>query len=158
MQDLTKTDLKILELLQNDGTISTAEIAERIGLSQSPCWRRIQRLEQAGFFEERGIRLNRDLLGLHLVVFVTINLRQTGTQDLLQFEQDISKHREIVECYTMTGIWDYMLKIVTRDIKHYENFARNVLMATQSIREMHSHIAVTEIKNTVALPLYQLTK
>lgn len=158
MQDLTKTDLKILELLQNDGTISTAEIAERIGLSQSPCWRRIQRLEQAGFFEERGIRLNRDLLGLDLVVFVTINLRQTGTQDLLQFEQDISRHQEIVECYTMTGLWDYMLKIVTRDIKHYENFARNVLMATQSIREMHSHIAVTEIKNTVALPLYQLTK
>ena len=158
MQDLTKTDLKILELLQNDGTISTAEIAGRIGLSQSPCWRRIQRLEQAGFFEERGIRLNRDLLGLDLVVFVTINLRQTGTQDLLQFEQDISRHQEIVECYTMTGLWDYMLKIVTRDIKHYENFARNVLMATQSIREMHSHIAVTEIKNTVALPLYQLTK
>lgn len=158
MQDLTKTDLKILELLQNDGTISTAEIAERIGLSQSPCWRRIQRLEQAGLFEERGIRLNRDLLGLDLVVFVTINLRQTGTQDLLQFEQDISRHQEIVECYTMTGLWDYMLKIVTRDIKHYENFARNVLMATQSIREMHSHIAVTEIKNTVALPLYQLTK
>lgn len=158
MQDLTKTDLKILELLQNDGTISTAEIAERIGLSQSPCWRRIQRLEQAGFFEERGIRLNRDLLGLDLVVFVTINLRQTGTQDLLQFEQDISRHPEIVECYTMTGLWDYMLKIVTKDIKHYENFARNVLMASQSIREMHSHIAVTEIKNTVALPLSQLTK
>jgi Lrp/AsnC family transcriptional regulator len=58
----------------------------------------------------------------------------------------------------MTGLWDYMLKIVTKDIKHYENFARNVLMASQSIREMHSHIAVTEIKNTVALPLSQLTK
>ncbi|MDG0981022.1 MAG: Lrp/AsnC family transcriptional regulator [Halieaceae bacterium] len=157
MQELTKSDLKILELLQKDSTLSTAEIAEHIGLSQSPCWRRIQRLEQAGLFEERGIRLNRDLLGLDLVVFVTINLRQTGTQDLLQFEQDIRKHPEIVECYTMTGLWDYMLKIVAKDIKYYESFARNVLMASQSIREMHSHIAVTEIKNTVALPLSQLT-
>lgn len=157
MQELTKSDLKILELLQKDSTLSTAEIAEHIGLSQSPCWRRIQRLEQAGLFEERGIRLNRDLLGLDLVVFVTINLRQTGTQDLLQFEKDIRKHPEIVECYTMTGLWDYMLKIVAKDIKYYESFARNVLMASQSIREMHSHIAVTEIKNTVALPLSQLT-
>ena len=77
----------------------------------------------------------------------------TGRQNLLAFEQEIVRHPEVMECYTMTGIWDYMLKIVTRDIRHYERFVRDTLAASPSVREMHSHMAVTEIKNTTALPL-----
>ncbi len=92
-------------------------------------------------------------LGMEVVVFATINLTSTGRQNLIEFERDIVQYPEVIECYTMTGIWDYMLKIVTKDIRHYEKFARNTLTTSPSIRELHSHMAVTEIKNSTELPL-----
>jgi Lrp/AsnC family transcriptional regulator len=151
--DLAKQDIEILKTLQSDATVSTAALAERINLSQSPCWRRINRLEQEGVIKGRVALLDRDALGMDVVVFATINLTSTGRQNLLEFEQEIVGHPEVVECYTMTGIWDYMLKIVTRDIRHYEAFVRNTLTASPSVRELHSHMAVTEIKNVTQLPL-----
>ena len=153
LKSLTKPDIEILKMLQSDATLSTAEIAERIHLSQSPCWRRINRLEQGGLVKRRVALLDRDSLGMEVVVFATINLTSTGRQHLLEFESEIVRHPEVMECYTMTGIWDYMLKIVTRDIRHYEAFVRNTLTASAAIRELHSHMAVTEIKNVTELPL-----
>jgi Lrp/AsnC family transcriptional regulator len=150
---LSKQDIKILSLLQSDASISTASIAEQINMSQSPCWRRINRLEQEGLIKGRVAVLDRDALGMEVVVFSTINLTSTGRQNLIEFEREIVRHPEVIECYTMTGIWDYMLKIVTRDIRHYEEFVRNTLTTSPSIRELHSHMAVTEIKNTTELPL-----
>ncbi len=150
---LEKQDVQILRLLQRDATMSTASIAEHINVSQSPCWRRINRLEQAGLIKGRVALLNREALGMEVVVFATINLTSTGRQNLIEFETDIVRYAEVVECYTMTGIWDYMLKIVTRSIRHYEEFVRNTLTASPSIRELHSHMAVTEIKNVSELPL-----
>jgi len=90
---------------------------------------------------------------MEVVVFATVNLTSTGRQNLIAFESEIERHPEVVECYTMTGLWDYMLKIVTRSIRHYEAFVRNTLTASPSIRELHSHMAVTEIKNVTELPL-----
>jgi Lrp/AsnC family transcriptional regulator len=150
---LAKQDVDILRLLQRDASLSTAAIAERINLSQSPCWRRINRIEQEGLIRRRVALLDRQALGMDVVVFATVNLTSTGRQNLLAFEQEILRHPEVIECYTMTGIWDYMLKIVTRDIRHYEAFVRNTLTDSPSIRELHSHMAVTEIKNTTELPL-----
>ena len=150
---LSKSDVEILKMLQSDATLSTAAIADKINLSQSPCWRRVNRLEQEGLITRRVAMLNRQALGMDVVVFATINLTSTGRQNLLEFEQEIVRHSEVMECYTMTGIWDYMIKIVTRDIRHYEAFVRNTLTASPSIRELHSHIAVTEIKNVTELPL-----
>jgi len=151
--DLDRTDQRILALLQEDADISTAALADKLHMSQSPCWRRINRLMEAGLIKRRVALLDREALGMDVVVFATVNLTQTGRQNLLAFERDIEGHPEVVECYTMTGIWDYVLKIVTRDIKHYEDFVRNTLTASEMIRELHSHIAVTEIKNTTELPL-----
>jgi Lrp/AsnC family transcriptional regulator len=150
---LTKQDVAILKLLQRDATASTATIAEKLNMSQSPCWRRINRLEQEGLIQRRVALLDRNALGMEVVVFATINLTSSGRQNLIEFEREIVLHDEVIECYTMTGIWDYMLKIVTRDIRHYESFVRNTLTASPSIRELHSHMAVTEIKNTTELPL-----
>jgi Lrp/AsnC family transcriptional regulator len=150
---LSSQDIKILELLQSDASLSTASIAEKVNISQSPCWRRINRLEEAGLIKGRVAVLNRAALGMEVVVFATINLTSTGRQNLIEFEREIVQHQEVIECYTMTGIWDYMLKIVTRDIRHYEEFVRNTLTTRPSIRELHSHMAVTEIKNTTELPL-----
>ena len=150
---ITPQDVEIMKLLQSDATLSSAAIADRINLSQSPCWRRINRLEEDGLIRRRVALLDRAALGMDVVVFATINLTSTGRQNLLEFEREIVEHQEVMECYTMTGIWDYMLKIVTRDIRHYEEFVRNTLTASPSIRELHSHMAVTEIKNSTELPL-----
>lgn len=150
---LAKQDVEILKLLQQDATLSTAAVAEYINISQSPCWRRISRLEEQGLIRQRVALLDRSALGMEVVVFATINLTSTGRQNLLAFEQEIGRHPEVMECYTMTGIWDYMLKLVTRDIRHYEDFVRNTLTASPAIRELHSHMAVTEIKNVTQLPL-----
>lgn len=150
---LATQDVAILKMLQRDATTSTAAIAEQLNMSQSPCWRRINRLEQEGLVQRRVALLDRGALGMDVVVFATINLTSTGRQNLLEFEREIVRYPEVTECYTMTGIWDYMLKIVTRDIRHYETFVRNTLTASPSIRELHSHMAVTEIKNTTELPL-----
>ena len=102
---------------------------------------------------QRVALLDRAALGMEVVVFATINLTSVGRQNLLEFEKDIVRYPEVMECYTMTGLWDYMLKIVTRDIRHYEDFVRNTLTASPAIRELHSHMAVTEIKNVTELPL-----
>lgn len=152
-KNLDKTDQSILDLLQRDCSLSSAAIAERLNLSQSPCWRRINRLEEQGYIRRRVALLDRDRLGMDIVVFATVNLTATGRQDLLRFEEDIVAYPEVLECYTMAGIWDYLIKIVTRDIRHYEQFVRDTLSANAAIREIHSHMAVTEIKNSTALPL-----
>ena len=149
----SKQDVVILDQLQRDATTSTAALAERINSSQSPCWRRINKLEEAGVIQRRVALLDRKALGMEVVVFATVNLTQTGRQKLLAFERQVEAHPEVVECYTMTGIWDYMLKIICRDIRHYEDFVRNTLLNGDLVRELHSHIAVTEIKNTTELPL-----
>jgi len=150
---LSQTDIRILELLQQDASLSTAEIAERIGLSQSPCWRRISRLEQAGVIKKRVAVLDHVKLGMEVVVFVNVSLTAHGRQSLTAFEREIRTFPEVLECFTVTGQMDYLLKIVTKDIQHYESFIRNQLMTLPMIRETHSTIAITEIKDTTELPL-----
>jgi len=151
--NLNKQDLKILDLLQHDLNITTQEIADQINMSQSPCWRRINRLEERGLISSRVAILNREKLGMEIVVFATVNLTSQGRKNLIKFETEISKLPEVIECYTMAGAWDYMLKIVARDISHFEQFARNHLTVIANIGEVHSHIAITEIKNSTQLPL-----
>ena len=151
--ELSQNDIRILQLLQQDASLSTAEIAEKVGLSQSPCWRRISRMEQAGLIKRKVAVLDHSKLGMEVVVFVNINLTAHGRQNLAAFEKEIRLFPEVLECYTVTGQMDYLLKIVTRDIQHYESFIRNQLMTLPMIREMHSTIAVTEIKDTTELPL-----
>lgn len=151
--DLQSTDIDILQMLQQDASLSTGAIAERLNLSQSPCWRRINRIEQAGLIRKRVALLDRRALGMDVVVFATVSLTANGRQNLEAFEREIVRFPEVMECYTMAGIWDYMLKVVARDIAHYEDFVRNTLTTNESIRELHSHMAVTEIKNSTELPL-----
>lgn len=153
LSSLSKQDIEILKLLQTDASLSTAAIAEHINMSQSPCWRRINRIEQEGIINRRVALLDRTALGMDVIVFATVSLTGSGRQNLQKFEQEIVRHPEVIECYTMTGIWDYMIKIVTRDVRHYEAFIRNTLTPSPAIRELHSHMAVTEIKNTTELPL-----
>ncbi len=154
MNELSRTDIQILDALQQDAGLTTQEIADKINMSQSPCWRRINRLEEQGFIEHKVALLNREKLGMDVVVFATINLTTQGRNNLEDFEREVEILQEVMECYTMAGTWDYMLKIVVKDIRHYELFVREKLTKLANIGEVHSHIAVTEIKNSTVLPIY----
>ena len=154
MIDFSSTDLRILDTLQRDGSLTTQEIADRINISQSPCWRRINRLEERGLIKRKVAILDREKLGMDVVVFATINLSTQGRDNLEEFEKEVEILPEVMECYTMAGTWDYMLKIIVKDIRHYEMFARKKLTKLAHVGEIHSHIAVTEIKNSTVLPLH----
>ena len=154
--NLSEQDVKILDLLQRDCDRSSAEVAEVLNISQSPCWRRINRLEKKEVIQKKVAILDRKTLNMDLVAFTTINLSEAGRRNMELFEEAVSKLSEVVECYTMTGSWDYMLKVVVKDIRQYEQFVRNKLLEVPMIGELHSHISVTEIKNTTELPLRQL--
>jgi len=153
MIQLDAQDKKILAVLQQDASLTSSEIAEKVNMSQSPCWRRIKRLQDNGVIDRQVAILNREVIGVDIVVFATVNLSAQSNEDLSAFEADIAKEPLVVECYTMAGTWDYMLKIITKDIKAYEHFIRHTLTANKLVREIHSHIAVTEIKNETSLPL-----
>ena len=150
---LDKTDLRILKLLQKDANLSATEIAEQVGLSQSPCWRRINALQESGHIKAKVALLDRHKLNLGLVAFVSIKLSNVGRNDLKEFEQAIIDYPEIVGCWTISGNMDYMLRVVTKDIQSYEALLRNKLLKLEHINEAQSHICMTEVKNTTELPL-----
>jgi Lrp/AsnC family transcriptional regulator len=151
--DLSLADIEILKLLQADADMPVAEVAARVGLSPSPCWRRIARLQKDGFIDRRVAVLNAKKLGLGLVVFANVKLAKHQSSLLREFEQAIVAYPEVTECYTMTGNMDYLLRIVTADIQSYERFLREHLSQMPAVVEVHSSIAITEIKYSTQLPL-----
>ena len=151
--ELSPIDIKILALLQQDASLTAAEIAEQVNLSPSPCWRRINRLEREGYIEKKVALLNAEKLGLGLVVFSRISLEKNDEKTLHDFEQRVRRFPEVIECYTVTGSADYFLKIVTRDIKHYDRFLRRHLIQIPLVRDVSSNVAVTQVKYTTGLPL-----
>ncbi len=134
---LDQTDRKILEILQKDATLSASDIAEKVGLSQSPCWRRISRLEKNGIINRRVAILDRRALGLNVVVFAHIKLSAHGRKSLPEFENAIRDFPEVMDCFTTTGEVDYILKVVTRDIESYERFFRTSLSQLPSVLEVN---------------------
>ncbi|MCH7598882.1 MAG: Lrp/AsnC family transcriptional regulator [Myxococcales bacterium] len=153
---IDKIDRAILEQLQRDASLSTADLATQVGLSMSPCWRRIRRLEKAGVISRRVAILDRERLGLEVTVFASVKLSAHGRQSLPEFEAAIEEHDEVVACYVMTGEVDYLLQVVTRDIRSYENFLRNHLLQLPTVREVHSQIVLSQLKHTTELPLFDL--
>ncbi|UVJ42349.1 Lrp/AsnC family transcriptional regulator [Pseudomonas sp. LS1212] len=150
---LSSLDRKILRLLQHDADLSAAEIAERVELSQSPCWRRIHRMQEEGLIERKVALLNPKKLGLNMTVFVNVKLSGHGRRHLAEFEEAITGYPEVLECYTMAGNMDFMLKVVTQDIASYERFLRDHLLQKPHVQEAYSNIAMSEVKRTTELPL-----
>ncbi len=154
MQDtLSSLDRKILGLLQRNADLSAADIAERVDLSQSPCWRRIHRMQAEGYIERKVALLNPHRLGLGITVFVNVKLSAHGRNHLKEFEEAVVDYPEVLECYTMAGGFDFLLKVVTRNIASYEHFLRDHLLQRPHVLEAHSHIAMSEVKRTTELPL-----
>jgi Lrp/AsnC family transcriptional regulator len=151
--DLDRTDMRILDLLQAHGDLSAAQVAERLSLTASTCWRRITRLEEQGVILKRVALLDREKLGLSVLVFSHVKLAGHGRDALLRFEQAVRKHAEILECYTLMGETDFLLRIVCRDIKAYEAFFLDHLSRFPGVQSVNSSIALAVIKEKSALPL-----
>jgi Lrp/AsnC family transcriptional regulator len=149
-------DQQILAALQADAALSGAEIASKVGLSVSPCWRRIQRLEALGVIRCRVALLEPEALGLDVVVFASVKLSAHGYQALPRFESAVREFPEVMECYTVSGGVDFLLRIVTEDIHRYEEFLRDRLLQLPEVAEVHSRIAITQVKYTTELPLGHL--
>jgi Lrp/AsnC family transcriptional regulator len=152
-ETLDRFDRDILALLQQDASLSAAEIGVRVGLSQSPCWRRINRLEEAGLITRRVALLDRHRLGLDVLVFAMIKLNAHGRRSLPEFADAIRRYPEVQECFTLLGDMDFLVRIVTRDIQSYERFFFDTLSQLPGVQEVHSNIAMSEMKSTTALPL-----
>jgi Lrp/AsnC family transcriptional regulator len=150
---LDEMDRKILTILQDDATLGTAEIAEKVGLSQAPCWRRIRRMQEAGIILKSVTLLDRKKVGLPVMIFAQIKLSVHGSSTLPEFDAAIRGFPEVVECFTLMGQTDYLLKIIVPTVEAYERFFREKLSQLPAVRETNSAIALSEIKNTTALSL-----
>jgi Lrp/AsnC family transcriptional regulator len=150
---MDKTDLRILDILQSDATRSTADIANAVGLSSSPCWRRISLLEESGAIRKRVALLDRDKLGLNVLVIVNVRLTSHGRQSLAAFEERVRQFPEVMQCFTVMGAIDFVLVVVTTDIRAYERFMREHLSQLPGIHGIESNIVMTAVKDTTALPL-----
>lgn len=146
-------DAKILHLIQKNAALSVADIADKVGLSSSPCWRRIKRMEEAGIIQNRVTILDREKLGLDFEVFVAVKLSLPNRENMEKFETAVNKMPEVVQCAVVTGAVDFMLRVVTRDMHAYDDFLREVLLGIDLISDVQSRIVLRQSKDTNALPL-----
>ncbi|MGD8325832.1 MAG: Lrp/AsnC family transcriptional regulator [Sphingomonadales bacterium] len=149
---LDKIDSKILALLQKRADRSIADIAQEVGLSTTPCWRRIQAMEKAGIIKRRVALLDRKALGLNVDVFVQIRTRNHDISAMTTLSEKISDFEEVVGFYRMAGDMDYLLHVVVPDIPAFDAFYK-ALIARVSLDDVSSSFAMEEIKYTTALPL-----
>jgi Lrp/AsnC family transcriptional regulator len=151
--ELDRFDRKILSLVQQDASRSTGEIAQLVGLSQAPCWRRLQRLKEDGFIRGQVALLDRRKIGLHAQIFAQVKLTATGRSNLEDFTLAIREFPEVLDCFVLLGTVDFMLRIVARDIEAYERFFFDKLSRVPGVQEINSMVALSEIKSTTELPL-----
>ncbi len=150
---LDAVDARILDLVQRDASLSVAEIAERVGLSSSPCWRRIKRLEEHGIIQKRVTLLDKSKLGLDFEVVANVKLALPSRENLEQFESYVRRWPQVVECMTVTGAVDYVIRIVTTDMHAYDDFLRERLLGTGLVSDVQSRIIINVSKRTTSLPL-----
>jgi Lrp/AsnC family leucine-responsive transcriptional regulator len=150
---LDDIDRKILAVLQTDGRISLADLSAKVGLSPSPCLRRIRMLERDGIITRYVAVLSQDQVGLPVSVFVSIKLESQREQALERFNKAIAKWPEVLECYLMTGPRDYLLRIVVADLSAYERFLKEKLTKVDGIASIESSFALAQVKYSHVLPI-----
>ncbi|CCA90165.1 MULTISPECIES: Lrp/AsnC family transcriptional regulator [unclassified Novosphingobium] len=153
MIELDAYEKKILRELQRDANQTTAEIAERVGLSASPCWRRIDRLEREGVIKRRVALVDREKVGLNAHVFVQVKLTAHGRANLDEFASKIREFPEVLDCYVLMGAVDFMIRVVAKDINAYERFFFEELSQLPGVQEVISTVALSQIKSTTELPI-----
>ncbi|MEJ1161047.1 Lrp/AsnC family transcriptional regulator [Prosthecomicrobium sp. N25] len=148
-------DIRILRVLQEDASLSIAEVALRAGMSQTPCWRRIKRLKETGVIKRVAALVDREKIGLGFASYTFVKLALPSTENMAEFDRMVNRWPEVVLCERITGAVDYMIKVVTDDIKSYDVFLRMKLLNSQLVSDVQSRIVVSTVKDTPSLPLHE---
>ncbi|MGC3986539.1 MAG: Lrp/AsnC family transcriptional regulator [Pseudorhodoferax sp.] len=156
METLDKFDLAILQELQADGRLSNAELAQRVGLSAAPCWRRVKALEDAGFIKGYHAEIDRRRIGLGVLAFVRLDADRNNGNVTRELEDAIRKLPEVVSCHYISGAGTFELQVVSRDLDSFAQFAREVLINLPNVKDLHTSFSLGEVKESSALPLGHL--
>ena len=148
-----KKDLRILNILQEQARISNSELAEQVGLSPSPCWRRVRALEDAGVIQQYVALVSAKSVGLPIYVFATVTLDKQIESVLETFEKSVAERPEVMECYLMTGEFDYLLRVVVPDLEAYEHFLLEHLTRIEGIASIKSSFSLKQVCYKTTLPL-----
>ena len=154
-QDWDKKDLRILKILQEQARISNSDLAQHVGLSPSPCWRRVRALEDAGVIQQYVALVSAKSVGLPINVFATVTLDKQIESALEAFETSVTKRPEVMECYLMTGEFDYLLRVVVPDLEAYEHFLLEHLTRIKGIASIKSSFSLKQVCYKTTLPLPQ---
>jgi Lrp/AsnC family transcriptional regulator len=151
--EIDDIDRQLLRLLQQDASMAVSDLADRVGLSQSPCWRRINRLEKEGVIKGKVAVLDAAKLGLGTTVFAQVRLSSHGRQSIEEFEEAIRTFPEVIDCFAVLGQADFILRIVTQDIHGYEAFVRRSLFNLPHVQEVQSMVGLSPTKDRTPLPV-----
>lgn len=152
-----RLDLRILKLLQEDGAITNTDLAERVGLSATPCARRVRQLEEAGVISRRVTVLDPSTLGLKLTALIQISMDRHTPDRFESFEEKVKSYPEVVECLLITGqSADYQLKVIVPDMEYYQQFLLNKITRIEGVSDVHSSFMLRQVLNSTALPLKHL--
>ena len=154
--DLDEIDIRILNHMQGDARLTNVELAERVGLSPSPCLRRLRKLENDGVIQGYMTFVDQTKVGLPVSVFVSVALKEQSETALEEFEASVAALPEVMECYLMTGTSDYLMRVVTQDLADYERFLKNHLTRIPAIASIQSSFALKQVTYRTALPLSEV--
>jgi Lrp/AsnC family transcriptional regulator, leucine-responsive regulatory protein len=154
--ELDAIDCRIIDALQADGRLSNVDLAHRVGLSPSPCLRRVNRLEREGYIQTYRAMLERRLIGLGLTVFVGVKIDGHADDRATVFEAAVVAMPEVIACHMVSGEADYLLEVVVRDLEHYQRFLLGKLLSLPIVKEVRSSIAIQTLKAAAPLPLAHL--
>jgi Lrp/AsnC family transcriptional regulator len=152
-EELSHFDLRILQQIQRDATLSTIDLSEKVGLSQSPCWRRLQRLRDEGYVKRQVAIIDRSKFGQSLILYATLKMGTLTDNERAEFNRKLEITSEILECYSIIGERDVLMKIVAPSMDWYQNFIFKTLMKMPGVIDVQSIVAVAEMKYTTEIPL-----
>jgi DNA-binding Lrp family transcriptional regulator len=150
---LDRLDRRILEVLQEDARTSNQELAKRVGLSPAPCWRRLRRLEQAGYIEGYATLLRASAIGLPILAYAMVTLENHHPESVRRFDQLVRERAEVLECHSMSGANDYLLRIVAASMEAYEHFLSTQLLQLDAVRSVNTSFVLRTKKFTTRLPV-----
>jgi DNA-binding Lrp family transcriptional regulator len=150
---LDAVDRQLLVALQNDGRATVGELAERVSLSQSPCWRRVKNLEEAGLIEGYHARLSRQRLGYGVTGFVQLQMENHTPEAADAFEREVVALPQVLSCHNLSGRYDYQLEVVARDLESFADYLRNRIRVLPGVREISTSFSLKEVKRSLVLPV-----
>ena len=151
--EFDRASLQILEALQADGRLSMQALAEKVGLSATPVWRRVKELEERGVIRRQVALVDREKIGLSILVLANVSLVRHSEGAVEQFERLVGTRREIIECHAITGEADYVIKVVAADMKAYDQFLQQHIFKLQGVSSVRSNVVLREVKYETALPV-----